>query len=639
VTSLLRAEIDQVPNTIAELDGYRQWVDPKLMQLLSDDATTPKQRLHASLAMLPSDPAQADYLANCMLSASPQELFVIRKALHDYRGVLNDRFWTVATDTAADDAKRLRAACVLADFDPTNPKWGQVNRDIVRGLVTEDAVAIRNWDALLSPVRQNLLDELRRVFIGNQHLESGYVASLVLADWLGEDVKSLTELVLAANDRQLIVLSGALRSHLDAASKSLSDHLARRPPDGSSEVDKETLAKQQVNCALASLMLGQEERAWKLLRHDPDPRICNYLIHRIAKVRVDPRTVMRRLQSEPDASARMALLLTMGEFENDRLTSTSGKELLTVATNLYSNDVDPGVHSAAWWLLGRLKETKHLASIDKDFATGEPQAGRRWYLNSQGHTMVVIDGPGRLLADSGACSEETAKAEAAKLQPPGKHRFAIASCETTNEQFKRFPDNQLAKTLATRRLAKILESLDPTCPVTWVTMDDAAEYCNWLSKIEKIPEDEWCYERLPVKDPQKGQMVAKPDFLKRKGYRLPTEAEWEYACRAGTTTKRYFGESDELLGQFVWHNRNANSCAMPVGQLKPNPFGLFDTLGNAAELCEWDAADQRSARNKRAVVSGNSFLAAPRELIVPDQFTIQPGPHNWLGFRVACTRD
>jgi formylglycine-generating enzyme required for sulfatase activity len=170
-------------------------------------------------------------------------------------------------------------------------------------------------------------------------------------------------------------------------------------------------------------------------------------------------------------------------------------------------------------------------------------------------------------------------------------------------------------------------------------MDDAAEYCNWLSKIEKIPEDEWCYERLPVKDPQKGQMVAKPDFLKRKGYRLPTEAEWEYACRAGTTTKRYFGESDELLAQYVWHNRNTDGNLKPVGQLKPNPFGLFDALGNAAEWCEWDAADQRSGRNKRAVLRSTSFLSPPGELFVAAQFPILPDPYNWVGFRVACTRD
>jgi formylglycine-generating enzyme required for sulfatase activity len=66
-------------------------------------------------------------------------------------------------------------------------------------------------------------------------------------------------------------------------------------------------------------------------------------------------------------------------------------------------------------------------------------------------------------------------------------------------------------------------------------------------------------------------------------YRLPTEAEWEYACRAGSSSKYFFGDDESQLEKYAWYSKNSNSVYHKVGQLQPNAFGIYDMLGNLAE--------------------------------------------------------
>src|SRR5260370_6730733 len=81
-------------------------------------------------------------------------------------------------------------------------------------------------------------------------------------------------------------------------------------------------------------------------------------------------------------------------------------------------------------------------------------------------------------------------------------------------------------------------------------------------------------------------MTMATNYWQRTGYRLPSEAEWEYACRAGAATRFYFGESEELLPRYAWYQKNGQNRSWPVGSLKPNDLGLFDMHGNDWEWCQ-----------------------------------------------------
>src|SRR5438477_5798912 len=102
-----------------------------------------------------------------------------------------------------------------------------------------------------------------------------------------------------------------------------------------------------------------------------------------------------------------------------------------------------------------------------------------------------------------------------------------------------------------------------------------------MSKEEGIPQDQWCYE---IKNGQVTKLKA--NYLSLTGYRLPTEAEMEYATRADALTSRYFGETEELLPKYAWYLKNSQDQTWPVGSLKPNDLGLFDVHGSVWNWCQ-----------------------------------------------------
>jgi formylglycine-generating enzyme required for sulfatase activity len=217
---------------------------------------------------------------------------------------------------------------------------------------------------------------------------------------------------------------------------------------------------------------------------------------------------------------------------------------------------------------------------------------------------------------------------------------AIATKEVTVTEFLRFqPSHYWIKRY----------SPDRNSPVVAVTWYQAAAYCNWLSEREGIPADQWCYEPNAKGEYGVGMTIRK-GRLSLAGYRLPTEAEWEYACRAGAVTVRYFGRPDALLPAYDWGLRNADDRARPVGRLKPNDLGLFDALGNTEEWVEelanvpWQVEEmqnspsieinERSHRPSR----GGSFFASPVDLRCAKRGGLPPSVASHAnGFRPART--
>jgi formylglycine-generating enzyme required for sulfatase activity len=439
----------------------------------------------------------------------------------------------------------------------------------------------------------------------------------------------LADFLLDADEKQFAALYPKFTLQEKDGLPVLITEVERKLPPDAAEQDKERLAKRQASAAVALLRMNHSEKVWPLLKRtgEPeDPRVRSYLIHRFGPLGADAEVLVRRFQTEPDVTIRRALILSLGPEEFGEESWTAKELLVQQLQEIYRTAADTGLRAAAEWLLRQWhkkewldqadlawaedaeQRRKRLASIEQELRTEKEKATPQWYVNSQGQTMVVIPGPVEFKMGSPRTESERDPGEQQHRRRISRS-FAIAAKPVTVKQIMTFPDRQ-----------GYLKQYAPNedCPVHGQSWYAAAQYCNWLSKQEGLPEKEWCYqpiEALPLLGVSTAGLLASglgqgpflaasaacptrtddfymtgmklaPDYLKRRGYRLPTEAEWEYACRAGAVTARYYGESEELLGKYGWYVVNSQERSWPVGSKKPNDLGLFDMHGNVMCWCQ-----------------------------------------------------
>jgi formylglycine-generating enzyme required for sulfatase activity len=371
------------------------------------------------------------------------------------------------------------------------------------------------------------------------------------------------------------------------------------------EREREPQCQRQAAAGLALLKLGQAEAVWPLLKHSSYPETRSRLTLQLGPAGIDAGLVVERLEGEPDVSIRRALILALGEYTAAQMPAELRQRLVPRLLAWYREAPDAGIHGAIDWLLrhGRegpqrrpldWRQGQELERIDKELARASrerqrPEDGKRgWYVNRQSQTFVVVDGHapflmGSRIDESGRFADETLH-----WRRIGR-RYAIATKPVTVAQFQHF----LQAHPEVRHRPNEQVSPTPDSPIVGVTWYLAAQYCRWLSEQEGITEDQMVYPSIAEIERCKDGKTAlrmPANYLKRTGYRLHTEVEWEFACRAGARTSSYFGSSSGLVGHYAWFAGNSRGRTWPVGQKRPNDLGLFDMHGNVFTWCQERAA-------------------------------------------------
>ncbi len=643
VNRLLDADTTQVPAIIAEMAEHRDGVDPLLRAEHEKPGATPRQKLHTSLALLPVDPNQVEFLLARLLKAEPHQVPVIRDALVPHREAIRPRLWaTLQTTERGQEAQRIRAAAALATFDPNSENWDTAGDHVAGQLVRENPVFLGLWMEAFRPVKQRLIPHLTAIYRDRLSSDTNRVlATNILADYAADQPARLAELLLDADEKQFLVLFPKFEEQAERAEPLLLQEInVRLAPELPSHSEKrEELAKRQANAAVALLRLNHPESVWPLFQHSPDPRLRSYLIHRLGPLGVEPSALLNRFAQEPNVSARRALLLALGECEPATLPGENRDAFLRQMKDLYRSEPDPGLHAASQWLLtrwgqqswvnqqnvewaadraGQMERLDRIANLPLSGPGRQPQ----WIVNGQRQTMIAVPGPVEFLMGEPLEAPRTRKIN---------RTFAVAAAPVTREQFLRF-DPQFS-------YEEMRRYPDADCPIGGILWHEAARYCNWLSQQERIPEDQWCYLD------ECGEITLKPNYARLTGYRLPTEVEMEYVTRAGAQTARYYGETEALLPKYAWYLDNAQERTWPVSSLKPNDLGFFDTHGNIWTWCQ-EVPEPRGGEKELftvpekqgRMVRGGSFLS--RASIVRSSLRDTDVPavrSNYIGLRVART--
>jgi formylglycine-generating enzyme required for sulfatase activity len=577
---LLSATVPEVPAIVEEMQPYRHQVEPLLHRSYAVE-NEPKRKLVLSLALLPSDASQVDFLYERLLQAAPQDFAVIRQALEPYKNDLTGQLGAELADRGRDSQRRFRAACAL--FQYSSEDNNGMAFQALEGLVRENPLVLTYWREALGSSRSRLLPAL--------------AASLEDSKWADGDRRAITECYREFSDGER------------QAFRPLEERLSMVEEAELNDVEQ---AKRKANVAAALVALDRGEKVWGMLVHSPSPTLRSYLIERLGSLAVDSKILANRLEVENETSARRALILALGNLPPDRLIPLEPKLI-----DLYESDPDAGVHAATAWALRKTKQAGKLHKIEDTLATGQIEGNRKWYINKQRQTFSVVDG----LRPTGEKD----------LQKAPTRQLAIAATELTCRQFRELMGDPKSNPTPASNLE---------LPVSKVSWYDAAEFCNRLSALEQISEDQWCYR--PNKD---GILDLVSGYQECKGYRLPTEEEWQYACRANAKTIWCFGNADEeLVTKYAWWMGNAHASGVrtcfPVGQLKPNDWGLFDMHGNIAELCLNSALPPQGSfpDDIECGVRGGYFNSSYRD-VASDRRTVlgRRIPLTGVGFRIVRT--
>ncbi|MCA9214701.1 MAG: SUMF1/EgtB/PvdO family nonheme iron enzyme [Planctomycetales bacterium] len=337
-------------------------------------------------------------------------------------------------------------------------------------------------------------------------------------------------------------------------------------PPGNRAIDR------VANLATVLWNLGEQQETLDAfaLRENNDLR--SRMITHLASANSDPAIVLNHIVDSNNSGIRQALVLALSEFRVQVMSASTRTRAQNELARLFRDGTDPGVHSAIELFFRRwnMPLPQTLSNV------AQSESARSWAVTFNDHVMAHVHTP------TPVPNSDLDRADFAS-------HFAIATKPVMSEQFAEFVEENNSVPV---------QNLSAGKPVTNAIWHEAAQYCNWLSDKSGIPETEWCF--VPTRENEQLFQPAQ-GYLQKTGFRLPTVAEWQYACGGGVRTRFHCGNQLRTLPQYCWDVTNSTLQLQTCGLKKPNWCGLFDIHGNVAE---WAVSDLDRWHSTRGVACG-----------------------------------
>lgn len=620
--TMLNATPDSLRPLLASLAADAPEVQGRLRKIVADPAASDQERVRASVALLPGEPSLAPRVFKAALNAQLPELPVIRDALEPRADVVAPMVMRVARDRRQPAAHRLNAAALLTlGGTEALGGGGAVSRDIAE-LIVEQAVRVPSHYGVLgelfAPLNETIEPSLTELCLDSAVSRNQRAAATnLLSDYFLTSDRRRARLLCQVEPWQFETLFRALPDEsADDVASVMHEVLQRPPGQDAAPTQRARIAERRANASAGLVRLGRPAAVAPQLVDAEQPSARAQFIRRYRACGGGAQALVAWLEATDQPGVAYCLALALGDFPQSDPTLEPMTEATDVLRRLRRESTDLGVRAAAHWTLRRWDEGESLDGLLEELRRSSVDAP--WEVTEEGHALAVVEP--QVFWHGGAPGDATPDSRerpAARLRI--SYRYAIAMCETTISQYRRFDPEWSAGGQPDDA---------PECPVYFQSWQTAARYCNWLTLREGFGESACCYVEA-----DDGTLRAADDALTRKGFRLPTEAEWECACRAGSRTPRFFGWSTDLVNDYAVRPEDSDyGGKLPIASKRPNPLGLFDTYGNVDELCHgiWKgfAVTRGGAAGDVTPPSSSIYDLAPNPL--------DRGPVA-TGFRVART--
>lgn len=621
IEQLTSAGPELTPKIITELVEYGLRAERSVGLAIAASPEASRERFVLQIAHLHwHGKSVAEVFDESLNSMAPEYVPIISRALKPYTNEIGERCWQIAESYASKeelisnnrhefDERTFRAVQLLAALDPPTPansaRWQRITETAADLLVHSCAVHPDRFSDLsesLRPLSNELLAPLSRSLSSQtDDGQSRYAISLLSVYTKPESEQRARFSTAAAKWQRELLFPRAHQWSVNA----LWDVVRESVPVAADTKTQAARLRQRATAAAILLSLPTVDGAdelWSLLRKSPNQTVRSCLMEQMHEVGVTASRIVARLKYESDVGIQCGLLLALGDYNpSDNAVSAEVRALIVDHARRAE---DPGLHAAAQWLLRHWKEP-----LPSDSPDAAPPKNRGWLRSPKNLTLIRVD----------AREEDNIKRE-----------YFILDREVTISQFLEFNPREYFS-----------REFGPTddCPANVVEWREAAAFCNWLSEQEGLTP-------FYPSDPEVAEKTISSDKdFDAPGYRLPTAAEWQFACRAGTQTPCFFGLDRAVLGRYAWYLKETEKpelneserpriVSSPVGMLRPNDLGIFDIFGNVEEWCN-DPGEFNAGERKMRGGAASFFefsISSDLEGSLPPRIQ-----HNSMGFRVVRT--